>query len=169
MNFREWLVKNNVCQEALDWLDKQPDQSPEAIWATCPNGSWLLWGHETAGTPWLVLEPVVRLAVNRAFVYAKAEFIVTDADEYNQAEMAAWAAGTTKATRKARAATRATWAASAAGMADAARAAAWSSAASGAVEWWVSDAVEAGEAAEHQQCADDCRRLLKMPVMEEVI
>lgn len=30
-----------ACSESLEWVAAQPDQSPAALWATCPRGDWL--------------------------------------------------------------------------------------------------------------------------------
>lgn len=38
-----------ACDPATEWVTAQPDQSPEALWAACPNGSWMLWALEAAG------------------------------------------------------------------------------------------------------------------------
>ena len=42
---REW----DACREAIDWVAAQPDQSPAALWSTCPRGDWLLWVLEHSG------------------------------------------------------------------------------------------------------------------------
>lgn len=157
MGFREWLIKNRACESAMDWFDQQPDQSPAAIWNTCPRGDWLLWWHEKAGTPWAELQPVVRRAVNRALKHANVNFVVQSPTDYAEAARAARvesaartaeaieaavAAGVARVSRVARAATAAAMAAYAAEDAMAEREA-----------WEV----------ENRQCADDCRELLIVP------
>lgn len=38
-----------ACDPAVEWVAAQPDQRPEALWAACHDGSWMLWALERAG------------------------------------------------------------------------------------------------------------------------
>ena len=166
MTFREWLANNGACSKALEWLDTLEDQSPEAVWATCPRGDWLLWWHEQAGTSWEILEPVVRRCVNRALKHAGINFVVNTPDQYGAAEEAAGEeADAAWAARLATEAAEAAWGVWVARLAarlaaEAARVAARKAGRSveaRSAGWY-------GYAAERQQCADDCREMLAMPV-----
>jgi len=139
--FRAWLVTHDACEEALDWLDEQPGQSPEAIWETCPRGDWLLWWHDVAGTPAGVLTPVTYRAADRAIrTYASA---------------ALDRAGLSDPARRLLTLDAIADATTAAAAAEAAAKAAVRDAA------WI--AAGAASVAELRRSADDCRALLPMP------
>lgn len=42
--FKQFLIKHDACDEALDWLG---DRNAEQAWTDCQRGDWLLWivGH----------------------------------------------------------------------------------------------------------------------------
>lgn len=56
------------CSGVYDWIKTQPDHSPEALWATCPKGSWMIEYVEAylSLDEDSALELVVYRAVNRA-------------------------------------------------------------------------------------------------------
>ena len=37
---KKWLVKENACQGAIDWLG---DRDAKTAWEECPRGDWMLW------------------------------------------------------------------------------------------------------------------------------
>lgn len=43
MTFLQFLETQDACHPALDWVALQPDQSPRALWATCPDSSHMAW------------------------------------------------------------------------------------------------------------------------------
>ena len=32
-----------ACGEAIEWVEAQPDQSPDELWRACTNADWLAW------------------------------------------------------------------------------------------------------------------------------
>lgn len=67
-----WATDRGACQPALDWLATLDDRSPEAVYAACPRGDWLLWWHAKAGTPAGAMQPVAQRCAERARGYATA-------------------------------------------------------------------------------------------------
>lgn len=61
-------IEKFSCSDFESWRKAQPDQSPKALWETCPRGSWMLGYLERTGTSFDTLTPVVYRAVNRALV-----------------------------------------------------------------------------------------------------
>lgn len=33
----------NACDDAIEWAEAQPDQSPNELWRECPRADWMLW------------------------------------------------------------------------------------------------------------------------------
>lgn len=162
-DFRKWLVKHDACPEALDWLDEQPDQSPEAIWQTCPRGDWLLWWHEAAGTAPESLTAVSYAAANRALDRAADALDAVGVEHTLRSHRVVDEKTSADAARAARAAAKAV--AGALETAGDAWATAWYAGVAADAAWgcpWAA-AEAAADAAEHQQCADDCRATLGMP------
>ena len=40
MEFRDFLISIEACQEAIDWVG---DMDPETAWVTCRRGDWMEW------------------------------------------------------------------------------------------------------------------------------
>jgi hypothetical protein len=149
MDFIEWMKKNNACSGAMQWAISQPEQSVQALWATCQRGDWMLWVHWKIGTAPEVLAPVAYRSATRAMGYAS--------DALDIAGVTHSLRGLVITDKK-----------SAAAAADAAAhyaAAADAAAARYAARYAAADAAAAdAAAAERHKSADDCRELLDCPV-----
>ena len=145
----QWCAEHEACEEALDWLDTLPADTPlRDVYGACPRGEWLLWGLARAGVDITPALPAVFAAADRAVrqhlpsalraagFRSEATHLETLPEIVDRAT--AWAAAD---------AADAVWAIAA--DADAARAAskAW--------------------AAEHQQCAEHIRALMTWERVEE--
>ena len=179
-----------ACEDALDWLDTLPEDTPlRDVYGACPRGEWLLWALPRAGIDIAPIMPAVYAAVDRAVRQyaptalrtaglddwaARLEALpeIVDRDSADAAGRAASAAADavradTNAADRA-AAWAAAWAAAAARAAAdrAADAEAWATdAAANAAAWAASKA----EAAEHRRCADEIRALIPWEQIEKEI
>ncbi len=43
MNALDILRALGACDDALEWVEAQPDQSREALWRECQRADWMLW------------------------------------------------------------------------------------------------------------------------------
>jgi hypothetical protein len=43
MTFLEKISALGACERSRAWVEAQPDQSPQALWDTCTEPSWLAW------------------------------------------------------------------------------------------------------------------------------
>ena len=180
MRFLDWLKEHGACSEAVEWVESMPKQTPSYLWKNCPNGDWMLWVHEKAGTDFEVLVPVVYNCANRAMKHAGVDTVVivdsvTAAEAAEAAELAwaeaveaaesaweeavAWEARESAWSAKSKLAEAAAW--SAAAAAGAAAGGAESKLAAEAEE--VEEAAGAARAVEQKLIADECRELLPMP------
>lgn len=50
MNTIEILHDLGACSESIEWVESQPDQSPDALWRACTNVDWLAWYLERVAT-----------------------------------------------------------------------------------------------------------------------
>lgn len=139
-----------ACDPAVEWVAAQPDQRPEALWAACHDGSWMLWALERAGIDCSELGFVCAERARQSALRALPPSPERDA-------LAACAPITDRATAAAAAAAAASWAASAA--AEAARVASWAS--------WAS-AAEAAAKAEFAAIADLVRERWPVPPREVI-
>ena len=37
------LTALGACDDACEWVRDKPDQTPAALWASCPRGDWMAW------------------------------------------------------------------------------------------------------------------------------
>ena len=170
MNIINKLERLGACKSAILWLESLPDQSPEYVWANCPDGSWMLWAHARAGTRFVTMAPVVYAAANRAVrEYAPAALRAAGLDDVADTLLRNAPVITDAATAR-DAADAADAAAS--GMADAAREArhmvyeAADVAREAADAAFVAARMAAYVARETaRETADDCRRYLSVPVI----
>ena len=52
MNFKNWLIKQRACSEAIDWVG---ERTLEQAWPECEHGDWLLWLAQKVGVDLKVL------------------------------------------------------------------------------------------------------------------
>ena len=176
-DLRAWCAERDACEDALDWLDTLPADTPlRDVYEQCERGDWLLWGLARAGVDITPALPAVFAAADRAVrqhlpsalravgFRSEAARLETLPEIVDRAT--AWAAAD---------AADAVWAIAAGrGAGAAGRTVAWAAkAATGAAAWaveaaaWaavatraVANAADADAAAEHRRCAEHIRVLI---------
>ena len=161
-----------ACEDALDWLDTLPVDTPlRDIYGACPRGEWLLWALPRAGIDITTALPAVYTAADRA-VRQYAPMALRTAgldDEAAQLEALPEIVDRDSADAAARAArAAAARAADAEAWADAARADAAADAAANAADAANAAAYDA-LATEHKLCADHIRELMPWGRIEKEI
>ena len=66
-DLRAWFAERKACEDALDWIDTLPADTPlRDVYGACPRGDWILWALQEAGIDLTPVMPAVYAAADRA-------------------------------------------------------------------------------------------------------